>query len=587
MEKIKNFVLPENTNRLYKEEAISSIALTREVAIKINELVAAYNELAEQDLQWKQTQEGIIRKGVLYMKDNLVNTLQSLYDVLQQQGFVDSRIRMHTAELTVRLQNLLSSVKEGSTTLDAELIDLRIGADMIGYLTAGDAVRGALSGGVYVGSNNYQEVLPDLNGATAFRYFLNFSTTTTELPANLPFANMPEALVVLETYKKANYKYQVLTAGGSTYTRLAGNDNWSVWSNADEGRFLTLTDSNFTTRLDDADNALLGVTYVLNFAIGSSNLPANLPFTAAPDSLMFLDTVRSGSYGYQEIKPANSRILYRRMYAGGYREWFTVYDHSVNGEPAIKISDGGSILEGIKACYEKGYKKLVVEAGTYDIIEEYKQHYGADYFDKYVDYRTTDKFDRGLWLENIEVLFSPGAKVVCHYTGTNNNVTAYFAPFSCGNNVIIDGLVLDASRCRYGIHPDFNTGTNRSYMIIRNSDLKHKQTASNEQAIGAGFGIHVDWLVENTIFRSEGTNHVFRVHNHIDGAAQSKLTIKNCYVEGPGFFRFGHYSTSTKKSPVIVTGCSYVTEPQVGFETADSVIENIELISYCNEKRSS
>lgn len=141
MERIKNFVLPENTNRLYKEEAISSIGLTREVAEKINELVDAYNSLSAEDLRWKQTQEGIIRKGVLYMKDNLVNTLQSLYDLLQQQGFVDSRIRTHTAELTARVNNLLSKVKEGSTTLDAELIDLRVGADGKIYSTAGSAVR--------------------------------------------------------------------------------------------------------------------------------------------------------------------------------------------------------------------------------------------------------------------------------------------------------------------------------------------------------------------------------------------------------------------------------------------------------------
>lgn len=80
MKKITNFVLPENTNRLYKEEASSSIGLVREVADKVNELVDAYNHLAKMDLEWKQTQEGTIRKGIIYMKDNLVN---SLYDILK------------------------------------------------------------------------------------------------------------------------------------------------------------------------------------------------------------------------------------------------------------------------------------------------------------------------------------------------------------------------------------------------------------------------------------------------------------------------------------------------------------------------
>lgn len=80
MNKLKHYVLPEHTNTLYKEEAASSIALTREVADKINEIVDAFNEISEGDLAWKQTQEGIIRKAVLYMKDNLIN---SLFDLLK------------------------------------------------------------------------------------------------------------------------------------------------------------------------------------------------------------------------------------------------------------------------------------------------------------------------------------------------------------------------------------------------------------------------------------------------------------------------------------------------------------------------
>lgn len=56
MNKISHFNLPENTNRLYADEARSSIGLTREVANKINELVDAYNKLDEVDLAWKQEQ---------------------------------------------------------------------------------------------------------------------------------------------------------------------------------------------------------------------------------------------------------------------------------------------------------------------------------------------------------------------------------------------------------------------------------------------------------------------------------------------------------------------------------------------------
>lgn len=99
MEKIKNYVLPENTNNLYKEEAISSIGLTREIAYKINELVDAYNSLSEEDLKWKQTQEGVIRKGVIYMKDNLVNSLHDLLKIYDHDTIKNVMLEAYGEEL--------------------------------------------------------------------------------------------------------------------------------------------------------------------------------------------------------------------------------------------------------------------------------------------------------------------------------------------------------------------------------------------------------------------------------------------------------------------------------------------------------
>lgn len=96
MEQIKHYVLPEHTNSLYKEESISSIGLTREIAQKINELIDAYNELSKIDLEWKQTQEGYIRKGVLFMKDNLLNSIQDLLDLVGIQ-LIDNTVKTRMA----------------------------------------------------------------------------------------------------------------------------------------------------------------------------------------------------------------------------------------------------------------------------------------------------------------------------------------------------------------------------------------------------------------------------------------------------------------------------------------------------------
>lgn len=99
MEKIKNYNLPAHTNTLYEKEAISSIGLTHEIAGKINELVDAYNKFAEDDLKWKQTQEGTIRKGVIYMKDNLINTLYELLKTYDVETIRSAMIDLYGQEL--------------------------------------------------------------------------------------------------------------------------------------------------------------------------------------------------------------------------------------------------------------------------------------------------------------------------------------------------------------------------------------------------------------------------------------------------------------------------------------------------------
>ncbi len=141
MKKITNFMLPEHINKLYTEEAISSVSIAREVADKINELVGAYNALSEIDLTWKQEQEGTIRKAIIYIKDNLINTLHDLTLILENDGFFDGTVAKYVSELEARINNLISNIKEGSTTLDAELLDIRYGINQKVYGSAGESVR--------------------------------------------------------------------------------------------------------------------------------------------------------------------------------------------------------------------------------------------------------------------------------------------------------------------------------------------------------------------------------------------------------------------------------------------------------------
>ena len=108
MNAIKHFMLPEHTNNLYKQEAASSIALTRDVADKINELVDAYNGLSKGNLEKDQEQDGRIRKAVLYMKDNLINSINELFETLYGSGDLQSMIDAIYSSQVAKNTELLS-----------------------------------------------------------------------------------------------------------------------------------------------------------------------------------------------------------------------------------------------------------------------------------------------------------------------------------------------------------------------------------------------------------------------------------------------------------------------------------------------
>ena len=148
---LEHYVLSEHANNLYKKEASSTIALAKGIADKVNEIVDAYNELAKNKLEKIHEQDGTIRKAILYMKDNLLNTINDLLNVKGNE-MMDNAVKRYLSDLRdelntldTRLDNLLGSVKEGSTTLDAEVLDIRVGANGKTYSNAGQSVRNQLN----------------------------------------------------------------------------------------------------------------------------------------------------------------------------------------------------------------------------------------------------------------------------------------------------------------------------------------------------------------------------------------------------------------------------------------------------------
>ena len=104
--KLSHFILPDHFNKLYTEEAISSISLTRDIADKINELIDLVNKFDDEDLTWKHEMEGTIRKAVIYMKDNLLNSLHDLLELYVENGIIDEKIEHELNKTNIKIDML-------------------------------------------------------------------------------------------------------------------------------------------------------------------------------------------------------------------------------------------------------------------------------------------------------------------------------------------------------------------------------------------------------------------------------------------------------------------------------------------------
>lgn len=201
--------------------------------------------------------------------------------------------------------------------------------------------------------------------------------------------------------------------------------------------------------------------------------------------------------------------------------------------------DYTSLLRALKS----GAKHIKVFGGIYNVVDEYEEYYGADFFENYSGYSDldTDDFLKGLWLENVILEMDANAIILFDYDGNNTDVGDQFSVISVGKNIEIIGgqIKVENQMCRYMIHDDFknwNTGSNIYRNIIFDGNVR------SSAVIGGGCGRQNTYIIEGCVFLNNSRPYDISYHNNGNNGINF-IDVHGCYGNSQLAFRW--YGTGT------------------------------------------
>ena len=209
----------------------------------------------------------------------------------------------------MRLDELLGSVTEGSTTLDAELIDIRSDDAGTRHPNAGHAIRERFR-------DSLRKVTPSVHNAdTCTDPGLYFCSGGDWL--NLPGGEVSGAIMTIADRGSAYQKYQLMITYGTNriYTRHMILNEWQPWSEPIDGSVL-FSHHNFESGDTlDFDTCFERGTYIF----GSGQTVTGAPNNAAAGLLIVYKGATAQTY--QTCIEYSTNRCYWRVYRGTWSEW--------------------------------------------------------------------------------------------------------------------------------------------------------------------------------------------------------------------------------------------------------------------------
>lgn len=426
----------ENPASVYDEEALTALELAGRTTAKVNETVQAFNELEAQTNAHLDAQD----KSLPGMTERAVQSHIN-------GGTFDASINRYLGNLEDRVNNLVSQYNPGSTTGDAELLDMRVGSDGTTYASAGEALRHYLQAGGLVETSNWATKMPDANNIRYHSAFiLHFADGTTDIPAHLPYKVWDGRIAALITIP-GTYVRQIYLDDNVIFTRNSSRvDYWTEWK------------------------PLGKPEYVIDVNGGGDFASILKALQAHPTNTRFI--VKTGVY--------DINLEYTNVYGSAYFENYTGYRESTD------VMDRGLFLgDGVELIGQGRVELMFTYAGGNDNVKQYfsvlntSQNNVVDG----IDITITD--DSCRYLVHDDFATAGGTNVfrnmVC--IGHSHLSTALGGGFGVANTYIIENCTFKDTQGGISVAYHNNVGDGKNKLIMAGCDcsgsvyLKHYGTS--------------------------------------------------------------------------------------------------------------
>lgn len=282
------------------------------------------------------------------------------------------------------------------------------------------------------------------------------------------------------------------------------------------------------------------------------------------------------------ILPAQNITIMDKSYQRFYNEPTAyVFGKIVDDYPVIIAKDGSGydshLLTGLFATN----KNVLLKAGTYNVVSEYKSRFGDSIFSTIADNVDMKEFQYGLMLSERTLTFEPGAKLVCDLSNEPITVDGShrFSAINLGANARLINANIDATGTFYVIHDDYGR-TQESYTNEIINGVFTGTGIVNMNVIGGGCRPFSRNIVEGCYMTTERSGvDLIRYHNYNAVNSTPEVIVRNCYTNGG--IKANSYGSQTVNKMTFKAYNNIGTVAK-GIESAMYDADNVNLLAWNN-----